>query len=468
MQSPYLLFQKDTVVFFTKTKIEIFFFSELITGSKPQNSVSQFDEYRKKINFIFNKLLQKIESQIKGELVLLFDYPWTKTVFLSMPWLSERRIKKIIQFELQKKSWQDNLPMEQDFYTIPDKEKKKKRVIAYSMEKQQIASISNLLLQKKITLISVTPYSHLLEQGVQSFIKKRKKKDTLVIVFTNKYASCYFYDKVGLKAFYPLAIKKAINQSFWMSFKVLVQRISLFHGNNFDIFYKNKEKYILLDTKKKYSEIALDTLSYAQVNKQYQIIQKSLDLIPDKLKWSFSYGVNRFMFFKKKLALSGDSFFARFFVRVQFIILFSVAVFLMTNILNLKTKKLDSEIELKKKIYQKYLNAYQLNPNVVLENVDANLKNKIQEWQMLNKQQEKFLQKSYTFSDILLFLARSKGNTSGLEITRLELEQNQFTLIAKATENIFQEFKKSLSNYFNIVDEKYNSNNNFIIKFTRK
>ena len=467
MENQYLLFRKDTIIFFTKKKKEVFFLSELIAGSKPLNSVSQFDEYKKKFNFIFSKLLEKIVFQINKELVILFDYPWTKPVFLSIPLFSQRKIKKIIQFELQKKSWQDNFPIEQDFYTIANKEKKKKRVVAYSMEKQQIAVISSLLLKKKVALISIAPYTHLLEQGICNFIKKRKK-NILVMIFTDKHLNCYFYDKVGLKSFYPLVIKKIIDKKFWNSFKILIQRISLFQGNNFDIFYKNKDKFILLNIKDKYPDIVLDNLSYSQINKQYRVIKKSLEFIPDKMKWNFSYWLSRFKFFKKKLALSRDSLFIRIFLRSQFIILFSITIFFIVNILNLRTQKLENQIDKKKKIYQKYLNVYQLNSNVALKDIDISLKEKIKEWQDLNIQQERFLPKNYTFSDILLFLARSKGKIVGLEIIRLELEENQSILEARAEENIFKEFKKSLLNYFVIVEEKYNSDSKFIITFTRK
>ena len=193
MHTKYILVQKKFIYIFTKQETKIFILSDLIVLKKDDKLLDQFTIYQKYLTQIIQNFIKKAEFKEKDKIVLLFDHPWTKTTLLNTPWLSKKKLTRIIPFEIQKKYWRENIHLQHSFYLLKNKKTKKNRAIVYSMEKQILTVVAALFASKNLNLQSIEPYTHWLEQEAHQMLILAKK--------TNKFSFNYCFEHILRQSF---------------------------------------------------------------------------------------------------------------------------------------------------------------------------------------------------------------------------------------------------------------------------
>ena len=478
MHTKYILVQKKFIYIFTKQETKIFILSDLIVLKKDDKLLDQFTIYQKYLTQIIQNFIKKAEFKEKDKIVLLFDHPWTKTTLLNTPWLSKKKLTKIIPFEIQKKYWRENIHLQHSFYLLKNKKTKKNRAIVYSMEKQILTVVAALFASKNLNLQSIEPYTHWLEQEAHQMLILAKKKinSVLTIALSTSYANLFVYDNLGLCNIYTLPIKNnKVDQKFWNSFLSLVNRIFLLKEKNFKILLKKEKQYVSLDISKDLPSLSIKNISHThqellQQNQTLKLQNRYLNLYPSQFQWNFNNWQQSINFLKQKLSYQQFLFQNSALLKIRFYVLSIGIVFFCSALLTLEYKRIDQKNQNLTKKYHGYLNSYLLQETITPNLIKRSLSEKIKEWKKLKEVQKNYLNKNYPISNLLLEIARVKRNINNFQITQLELQSQKIKFTAVGDNKIRSQIQKLFAQKFLFLSIKNvkNKQNAFVLEMQQK
>jgi hypothetical protein len=459
----YILFQKDSLLFSTQKQTQQFSFEDFLEKNPKKDAAYKLETYRKQLPLILEKFLDQGEFQPNDSITLLFDHPWLQVYFLTMPWITKRKLEKIIPFEIQKKMWLENNFLKQDFLLLPDKKKKIKRVIVYGVEKQLLSILAALFVKKKLNLQGVESYAHWLERSIYKEIVQGKKQIArFILSFSNNYATGFLYDELGLKASYNLPIeKKQVSKSFWQSFALLLKRIDLTQNQKIDIFYQKNNQYILLDLNQP-PVFPLDHfISYRSLEIQNENVQsqkQQLKIYKRQFHWNLNQWQANKNFFKelfyqgvfltKNIKIFQALPRVRKFLLIAGVVVFTGALSALEYQESIKEKN-----ELLRK-YHSYLEGYLLQRDLEQELVEQKLLEQTREWKKLQVTQKKYLKKDYKVSKFLLQVNKLSKNVEEMQITELELSLPKFRLYIKGDGETLSKSKELFRKNFKLLGDK--------------
>ena len=478
MHTKYILVQKKFIYIFTKQETKIFILSDLIDLKKNDKLLDQFTIYQKYLTQIIQNFIIKAEFKEKDKIVLLFDHPWIKTTLLNTPWLSKKKLTKIIPFEIQKKYWRENIHLQHSFYLLKNKKTKKNRAIVYSMEKQILTVIAALFTSKNLNLQSIEPYTHWLEQEAHQMLILAKKQinSVLTVSLSASYANLFAYDNLGLCNIYTLPIKNSkVDQKFWNSFLSLANRIFLLKEKNFKIFLKKEKQYISLDISKDLPNLFIKNINHThqellQQNQALKLQKRYLNLYPSQFQWNFNNWQQSLNSLKQKLSYQQFLFQNSALLKIRFYVLSIGIVFFLSALLTLEYKRIDQKNQNLTKKYHGYLNSYLLQETIIPNLIKRSLSEKIKEWKKLKEVQKNYLNKNYPISNLLLEIARVKRNISNFQITQLELQPQKIKFTAVGDNKIRSQMQKLFSQKFLFLSIKNvkNKQNVFVLEMQQK